>query len=255
MSHRSHRGNILAVDHVFYCNPSDQTLSRLPRSPNWLNVVYRELMEAIAREVSLSGAAPGAEEAFRLFDRDNTHYVRREDFQAALQKLGFRGDGSAALTPEEIDALIESADVNGDGETAMLTPLELLFILSLRLLGLIDYKEFCDRFWLASYDESGGPSAGDWGAGGAGVKASPVRSMRQAYLRKEWLQGTGSAQLAAAAGEAGRLPAGRSELRVQDVALFPPDLESGSWPQDYALSDHGIVSVTFSLASPKTDAH
>lgn len=69
-------------------------------------------------------------DAFSIFDQDKCNYVTKEAFAAALKRLGFEGEGTPALTSEEIDLLVESADKNGD--------------------GLIDYKEFYDRFWIAS---------------------------------------------------------------------------------------------------------
>ncbi|KAH6557838.1 hypothetical protein KP509_1Z090500 [Ceratopteris richardii] len=34
---------------------------------------------------------------------------------------------------------------------------------------------------------------------------------------------------------------------VKDASLFPPRVEQGVWPEDYALSDHACLSVTFNL--------
>jgi hypothetical protein len=38
------------------------------------------------------------------------------------------------------------------------------------------------------------------------------------------------------------------ELSVKAASLWPRSLEQGSWPspEDYSLSDHGMVIVTFS---------
>lgn len=47
----------------------------------------------------------------------------------ALEQLGFIGEDSPALTKEEIEILLQSADSNND--------------------GYIDYKEFYDRFWIS----------------------------------------------------------------------------------------------------------
>ena len=69
-------------------------------------------------------------DAFSVFDQDKCNYVTKEAFANAIEKLGFQGEGAPALTGQEIDLLIDSADKNGD--------------------GLIDYKEFCDRFWIAA---------------------------------------------------------------------------------------------------------
>lgn len=75
------------------------------------------------------------DEVFRRFDRDGSQSVSREEFKEGFKSLGFTGEGTPALTEEEIDALISSADKDGD--------------------GLIDYYEFYDRLQLASLNIDG----------------------------------------------------------------------------------------------------
>jgi len=43
VSHKSHRNQIIPVDHVFFSNPADQEEAMLPPSPNWTNLVFREV--------------------------------------------------------------------------------------------------------------------------------------------------------------------------------------------------------------------
>jgi endonuclease/exonuclease/phosphatase family metal-dependent hydrolase len=127
VSHKSHLGKDVAVDHIFYLNPSEQTKELLPPLPDWTNLVWREIMQRI---VDQQGGAAITREVFRSFDQDGSSYVTREEFKTALLSLGFVGENCPCLTNEEIDMLVYSADKNAD--------------------GLIDYKEFYDRFWLAS---------------------------------------------------------------------------------------------------------
>jgi len=35
-------------------------------------------------------------------------------------------------------------------------------------------------------------------------------------------------------------------FNVKDAVLFPPEVERGTWPEDYALSDHAPLTVVFS---------
>ena len=60
------------------------------------------------------------EQAFSLFDTDGSGLISRAEFKAALERLEFQGDASRtdlpALTEEEIEALIDSTDANGDGK-------------------------------------------------------------------------------------------------------------------------------------------
>ncbi len=116
VSHKSHRNQIIPVDHVFYLNPSDQVEARLPVLPDWTNLVFREVYQRIVAEVGTDNMR----ELFSAFDQDKSNFVTPEEFKAELNKLGFQGDGSPALTPEEIQALIDSADRNGDGEIIFL---------------------------------------------------------------------------------------------------------------------------------------
>lgn len=33
---------------------------------------------------------------------------------------------------------------------------------------------------------------------------------------------------------------------VKNAVLFPPEVEKGTWPEDYSLSDHARLTVVFS---------
>ena len=37
-------------------------------------------------------------------------------------------------------------------------------------------------------------------------------------------------------------------FKVKNAALFPREVEKGSWPEDYSLSDHALLTVYFSPA-------
>ena len=127
VTHKSHRGEAINVDHVFYLNPSDQTEEMLEvvPVPDWTNLVFRELKEKIIATYGMGNFY----EAFRSFDMEDNEYITKEQFSIAVRKLGFGSEGQPALTSDEISVLLESADKNGDGK--------------------IDFKEFCERFWKA----------------------------------------------------------------------------------------------------------
>ena len=126
VTHKSHKQEYINVDHVFYCNPNNQNAENLPEIPDWTNLVFRELMERIIEQYG----AVGFREAFSDFDQDNSNYIDKDEFRAALQRLGFGGEGRPTLTEEEIEILLSSADSNNNGK--------------------IEYKEFMDRIWMAS---------------------------------------------------------------------------------------------------------
>lgn len=72
-------------------------------------------------------------EVFKRFDQDTSNYVSQEEFTEALQDFGFRGEGTPALTEEEIKILVQSADKDGDGTDLILDkcvpPLSLFYVL------------------------------------------------------------------------------------------------------------------------------
>lgn len=35
-------------------------------------------------------------------------------------------------------------------------------------------------------------------------------------------------------------------LNVKNAVLYPPEVEKGTWPEDYSLSDHARLTVVFS---------
>lgn len=44
-------------------------------------------------------------------------------------------------------------------------------------------------------------------------------------------------------------------FNVKDAVLFPPEVEKGTWPEDYSLSDHAPLTVVFSpvrMSCPQT---
>lgn len=66
VSHKSHRGENVAVDHIMYLNPSEQTEDRLPSLvPDWTDLVFKELMQRI---IAQRGSA-SAREVFSSFDQ------------------------------------------------------------------------------------------------------------------------------------------------------------------------------------------
>ena len=224
ITHRSHLNKNVLVDHVMFLNPADQTVEKLPLLPDWTNLVFREIIEKMTVKYGRqSGREDVIKNLFSEFYQDNMNYVSKDDFIRALQKLGFSGEGNPTLTPEEIEMLIDSADKNGD--------------------GLIDYKEFYDRFWLASN----------------APQENNIRS--NFFARSDWLStGMGKSQ-STPAGEASKdtntaspqpvieskflekvRPLGN--ISVKDLRLFPSELIDGIFPTEWG-SDHGMVEVTF----------
>jgi hypothetical protein len=218
ISHRNHRGELVPVDHIFYLNPSMQTSERLPALPDWTNLVYYELSQKLfalyrnnssalhystdpdispahgnrdtAQDAADVGLVPHHQQErqqprllplelstilsrhirdlFSLFDQDNSNYITLDEFEQALNILGFLGENTPALTREEIKIIVQSADKNQD--------------------GLIDYKEFCDRFWLALEMMNPDSLQSVTAVSTSGTKQSAmVLSQRLTYARSAWL--------------------------------------------------------------------
>ena len=242
VTHKSHRQQLVPVDHVFYCNPSEQTFENLPPVPDWTDLVFREVFQKIVERYGVDKMR----DAFGDFGTTDQAFIDRALFKNALTKLGFTGEGQPALTSEEIEVLADSADVDGNGK--------------------IDFKEFVDRFWLAQNNED---------------LKSPIKQyfLRSQWLNQdteeteldfEFILPPGGSSVSLISPEAAAtvggnfiersvpnskaqsslLPILRTSRPLGDLTLvegriFPPELEKGEWPESYRISDHGIVEVVF----------
>lgn len=239
ISHRNHRVQLEGVDHVFYLNPADQTADLLSPVPDWTNLVFREVLEKIrekqgkGEQLELLEPSADMRRAFEEFDEDKSQFITAAEFEAALLQLGFGAEGEPALTQEEISLLVSTADKNGDGS--------------------IDFKEFCDRFTHAlSSDESDKStttnvpfSRSSWLVDDFGMAASD-----QAPQLIAKLDGWGQAlpiEMSKLAVISKVLPNARpmGDLSVQKAEIWPKELEEGIWPEEFTLSDHGMVKISF----------
>ena len=81
ISHKSHRGQCIAVDHVFYSNPSDQKrrkqlIGGSNRSPDWTRLVFDEIRERILEQFGVNRMY----EVFAIFDTDGSGFIERHEF-------------------------------------------------------------------------------------------------------------------------------------------------------------------------------
>ena len=53
------------------------------------------------------------EEAFKVFDKDNDGFISPEELRSTMESMG------ETVSKEEIDAMIEKADLNGDGKISI----------------------------------------------------------------------------------------------------------------------------------------
>ena len=231
------------MDHVFFCNPTNQTVSIPPAVLSWTNLVIREIMQRVIDTLGTRDF----KELFAAFDQDGSGFVTREEFDRALFFFGFRGDGTAALTAEEIAELIATADVNGD--------------------GIIDYIEFCDRCKQA-FESMPQPEIRTFNESKAAA-ASNLEVMRKAMKRSRWLtrdlsreslenmndddfwfdhrKESAAESVAVPLTPSDKISKPMGDLEVLNTSIYPKVLENGIWPNDYQLSDHGIVEVLFKV--------
>ena len=115
------------------------------------------------------------------------------------------------MTDDEIEILIDSADVNGDDT--------------------IDYKEFYDRFWQASNNEEQLFEA---------KQKQKSRSINL-YAKSKWLASEDTSFISKYIEDARPL----GNLEVKEFNIYPAELLNGVWPTTYNLSDHGMIIATF----------
>ncbi|XP_057800750.1 uncharacterized calcium-binding protein At1g02270-like [Salvia miltiorrhiza] len=179
VSHRNHRGNICGVDFIWLLNPNK----------------YRKLLNASWSEAvlgmfkyQLRRASLTEDDAFAFLKADNDgDCISYAGFCEALRQLNLIGHCNG-LSNEEIQGLWVQTDMDGN--------------------GVVDYKEFKQRIWNASWFEQG------------------VEANEEDSLATDTEQAIG--------------------FSVKNAVLFPTEVEKGMWPEDYSLSDHARLTVVFS---------
>jgi len=68
---------------------------------------FDEFLSLVSRQISNDESL---REAFRVFDKNNDGYISRSELKKAMANL------NEILTDEEIEEMIEEADLNGDGK-------------------------------------------------------------------------------------------------------------------------------------------
>ena len=210
---------------------------KLATLPDWTNLFLNEIIQRIVKEKNSNndndGGGSSVAEIFSVFDVNKDKIVSRLEFAATLRRLGFSGEGSAAIMNAEIDSLMDIADKDGN--------------------GFIDYKEFYDLvlkaitnaeqndFWERQRDSD--------------IQSSWMQENYQqdvGMLRKD---NANTPLMISIGSEDATKPLSMTkvyentrplgDLYVKDVRLHPKELMFGEWPSHYTISDHGIVEVVF----------
>ncbi|XP_042007464.1 uncharacterized calcium-binding protein At1g02270-like [Salvia splendens] len=177
VSHRNHRGNICGVDFIWLLNPN--------RYRKLLNASWSEALLGMFK-YQLRRASLTEEDAFAFLKADNDgDFISYAGFCEALRQLNLIGHCNG-LSNEEIQGLWVQTDMDGN--------------------GVVDYKEFKQRIWNASWFEQG-----------AKANDEDATDAEEAI-----------------------------GFSIKNAVLFPTEVEKGTWPEDYSLSDHARLTVVFS---------
>lgn len=225
VSHRNHLGNICAVDFIWLLNPSSY---RKPLSVSWKEAVLG-IITAKLCDVGLKG-----KDAFGFFkSKENGNHVTLHEFQSALKllQLGVTENSPGGLSRREIEDLMQTIDVDGN--------------------GVIGYSEFANvltaeasiskksRLLASSPKPKGHMRLGKYTSDA--VIANKFGNGSQQKGVVEYWKNKGTAprvtENQGADDDTG--------IAIQDAFLFPPEVEHGFWPEDYSLSDHALLTAIF----------
>lgn len=93
-------------------SPTDQELKDMVNSVDVdasASVDFEEFLQMISKKLASVDVQEEIKDAFREFDRDGNGVISRDELRIAITTMGEKVD------EREINALIQAADVNGDG--------------------------------------------------------------------------------------------------------------------------------------------
>eukprot|EP00730_Choanoeca_flexa_P006514 TRINITY_DN12165_c0_g2_i1.p1 TRINITY_DN12165_c0_g2~~TRINITY_DN12165_c0_g2_i1.p1 ORF type:complete len:149 (+),score=35.39 TRINITY_DN12165_c0_g2_i1:121-567(+) len=96
-------------------NVPESTLSDLSARFNRKDIDFKDLLEILASQIKTTTKAEDLKIAFQAFDGDRSGSISRDELRDVLRKLEGRP------SDEEIQALIDAADVDGDGQVRACT--------------------------------------------------------------------------------------------------------------------------------------
>lgn len=214
ISHRNHRGNICKVDFIWLLNPD---MDPKPLSASW-NEAMLGTIKAKLCQVGLRGR-----DAFYFFQSEaNNNVLTFQDFQQGLQQLGLTEACSEGLTKMEIQQLMQIVDTDGN--------------------GVIGYNEFEA---LLAVEGSNSTLVSPKGPIGIAVQlhdasTSIIKELMPRLQEVEELWTANGTTLQKKC-KLERLDC----FNIKEAFLFPPEVENGFWPEEYSLSDHAALTVTF----------
>ncbi|KAF9435634.1 calmodulin-like 3, partial [Entomortierella beljakovae] len=103
-------GSILRKFNPGITEASIQTMVRALDVDGSGTIDFLEFLTLMTRNSAKTDYDTELKEAFKVFDKDGNGFISRSELSHALSNLG------STLTEEEVDAMIQEADINGDGQ-------------------------------------------------------------------------------------------------------------------------------------------
>ncbi|XP_024517340.1 uncharacterized calcium-binding protein At1g02270 [Selaginella moellendorffii] len=174
---------------------------------NWKSAVFGIIKSKLLREHGKQGR-----DAFCFFQQNECdECLTYEDFHATLRRLELTKEDLEGLSRDEIEELIKSADFDGN--------------------GVIDYDEFQESLAFDNaFDCNNGSSLGSWSKR---IFQTEIRKSSWEFAQPE---------------EPDHHPClveSSPELDVRHASFHPPEVEQGTWPDNYSLSDHAPLTAMF----------
>ncbi|CAI7870268.1 unnamed protein product [Closterium sp. NIES-53] len=221
VSHRNHHGVLVGVDYIWLLNPSAQDQ---PLTADWKAAIF-QMIKAKLGEAGMEEER----QAFDFFRSDSeageeeqgevAEHVTVEQFNYAMDQLGLTGEGTVGLTRAEIEELVQCVDTDGN--------------------GVIDYDEFKTLLLAPSMEETYARIKQATGIVESPWPSTPPPSASAA---------SPAAPASTVQGESSSSP----DLVVCGAQLLPDPMAHGVWPDDYSISDHAILTATFTAAPTRT---
>ncbi|XP_024532103.1 uncharacterized calcium-binding protein At1g02270 [Selaginella moellendorffii] len=213
VSHRNHHGNVCGVDFIWLLNPTRQ--QPIPLRESWKRAVFGIIKLSFSASFVYFGSL-----FYLTWDRFSPFQstLLREHGKQGRDAFGFFLQGKEHVTDQDFHAAIKRLELSKD-ELAEedLEGLsreeveELIVAADLDANGVIDYKDFQER--LLNHE-----------------KKSWLTRLFQGLHETKSLAG--------------------ADLQVQHASFYPPQVEEGTWPESYSLSDHAPLTASFCPRQP-----
>eukprot|EP01018_Ginkgo_biloba_P039921 Gb_21646 [translate_table: standard] len=241
VSHRNHRGNICGVDFIWLLNPNKD---RKPLRTSWMEAVFG-IIKFKLREAGRNGV-----DAFGFFKSEysfNDH-VTLTEFGQALERLGLTEQFSEGLTTEEIEDLMVTADLDGNGimDNEEFQKMMVAQSIELSPITVLQGKTAPSEKCLAPYFHgTGNKETAFW----QHQRGSSTVEHNQSLISKQNMESVPGASLVGSKvdskskDDSANLQGSDIGFDVAEASFFPREAEQATWPENYLLSDHAPLTA------------